>query len=265
MFCSFDPAECQQPSTVALAPKAGLGLLRRARQPRQRPVRDPDRGDHDLSQACAAKTSKQKQHHSTKGKLVGKLRSRCQETVESKYNRMIKTWARKLFIDPNYPEKGVWLQGRTHDSLGWSVGCVACNAAGLSGQWARMEVDSPAALQLVNALRHAGLSRHKEAIQQYLGNTTQKTIGAPSYADFKLVIDDRRNGVSLAKGNPRVGSAKKCTEMTLQLADAICDLDKEFLKTATVNHIKQDARFIRLMTTFTASNSKLQVRSGIIW
>ena len=187
------------------------------------------------------------------------------ERTYKKFKKSLKTWWPQLLLDPKQPHRGVWLDCKEDTSGVKGVGCIACNQAKLHGAWAEMRVRSPLTLQLGHARRHADTPSHKLAVLEFLGKPASAAIAAPSAEQFKLVIEDRRKGVSLQRGNPRVGQAQKCTEMTLLLADSVFDFDREFVKKSTVCHLQQDARKLRLLTFFTCADSTWDSRSGILW
>ena len=129
-----------------------------------------------------------------------------QETVQAKYHRLIHAWTPRLLLNPQNPGAGPWLQGHHDKQLRrWAVGCVACKAAGLPGAWARQDIKSVQSLQLSHMLRHAASPNHARAVQEYLGVPAEQP-GVPTAMEFRLVIEDRKTGISLNAGRPQVGS-----------------------------------------------------------
>ena len=130
------------------------------------------------------------------------------ERIYKKFKKTLKAWWLQLLLDPKQPHRGVWLDCKEDTSGVKGVGCIACNQAKLAGAWAEFRVRAPNALQLCHAKRHADQPSHKLAVLKFLGKSASAAIAAPSAEQFKLVIEDRRKGVSLHRGNPRVGQAQ---------------------------------------------------------
>ena len=122
--------------------------------------------------------------------------------------------------------------------------------------------ETPLALQLCNIRRHAATPGHIAAVAAYLGKPVVPTVNAPSLEDFKQIIADRKASKRFTLGNDAIGGEKKVERMTWCAAEAHLDMRREFIRTARVISIFQDASGHRMSVRYSASNGSLDCVKG---
>ncbi len=152
-----------------------------------------------------------------------------------------------------------WLATRTSEEGSWSVGCICCSAAGLTGQLAKFMVCSEGALQLVNLRKHHNSDSHRRAALAFTGSG-HLAVGAPSAEAFKKLWDETCTGRAPSSSIDGVGSRQKLQKMLWCLAEALRTEDRAFLAEATCIGLFRDERDARLSVRFCACNADLEVR-----
>ena len=195
------------------------------------------------------------------------------EQREASFKRRRATLEVLALYDAQRPKLGTWLLERGVGKQ-WSVGCVACAAAGDQTPWAQFKVTC---VKAHNVRRHANSVRHRRAAQTKLGLPPGSQpaannplclsfgLGAPSMEDFQKVLGERRRGESYRQGSSVAGRAK-ALRMTWCLAEALRDRDRAALRQAKVITLHQDAstKDSMLCVRFSSVATNMEVRKGIL-
>ena len=184
--------------------------------------------------------------------------------TKAKFDQLSDKWAVDLVIDRQSQKLGSWLQWQARHPIERSgAGCLICYKMLKKGTWARCRVRTTTALQVCHALRHAKSKGHIDAVNKFLCRDSGDHVAAPSQADFKAVLDDRKRSAPTSLGNDQVGRKMKIARMNWCLAEAVRDLDREAFKEATTVLLKQDERAGFALQRFTCSNERMERRCGI--
>ena len=120
-------------------------------------------------------------------------------------------------------------------------GCVACNRAGYRTAWAEFRVRRPKALQMSNIRRHSEGQDHVDALAKYLGKPSPHRVEAPTTAEFKAIIEDRKAGKRFICGNSQIGAEKKVERMAWCAHEYYLDCHRKFFMGSSTIAIFQDA------------------------
>ena len=180
-------------------------------------------------------------------------------SVANKWARLGPTWQKRYPISTERPELGSWLH---FDGNG--VGCRCCAVAGVSkrSSFAHYGVNTCAAMQECNLLKHSNNKRHQAAVQAFLSGQGHPgavvgSLTAPPKAEYDKLCD------AILKGEATCRNAKEC-KMTWTVAEAIKSEDqKHFEKTHSVALFRDESRG-RLALRFRTVSNKLEEHSGFL-
>lgn len=184
-------------------------------------------------------------------------------------------WKTRLLLDPSRPMLGSWLMGHKDPQGKFVATCVAClRAAKAKGpghvdeapRWATTK-----SMAMSTFRRHAAKHHHQHNVSIMVpdnlrnGSTTTTWASfAPSVDAFLDVALATKRGHPLHLGLPRVGSKSKLRRMQYCIAEALRELDRQHLRTATCITVHADARGARYGMQYTACLQDLQHRRGFL-
>ena len=187
-------------------------------------------------------------------------------TLQRLANRWLASpWA---LLDQARPEAGPWLVVAPAGGK-WTLTCKACEALASKGMPANLAFGfgSLAGPRIRVSLlqRHAKTNFHKLCVARLLEGETDLTPMAPSLAAFKKVIGHVVDHSSAAhRGIDEIGAGKKVLKMIRCCAEACQIMDMRFFKNLQSVALMRDARQGRLHIRFTAVDSELRVRRGML-
>eukprot|EP00959_Pyramimonas_sp_CCMP1952_P445936 9336363-Pyramimonas_sp.AAC.1 len=156
-----------------------------------------------------------------------------------------------------------WLEWRNEGVI-----CVACAATGMAGTMAKDGAQS--SLKLCNFAKHSELTSHRSAIQMLLGNNQkahdlEMSKAAPSTEEFRVCWAAVKRGSCHDVDDDTPGNHRdRYRKKVFCLAEAVRTLNRDFLQDCQCISLSQDGTQGRLLTRFLATNSKLDIRRGIM-
>ena len=162
-------------------------------------------------------------------------------------------------IDPANPKLGTWLDSKW--ATGGGVGCKVCCAAGFKQSgFGAYQICSSAALQICNLHAHAQSAMHKAAVEAYLHGHQDAALSVmcPGWDTFKHVANEIVAGGTLRNEHTAHRKIMWC------LKEALCNEDREVLKSAVAIALFRDERKGRLAVRYRAVNQNLDEFSGTL-
>ena len=177
-----------------------------------------------------------------------------------KWERNYPKWANLFPITPANPELGTWLDSKL--GKGGGVGCKICCAAGLTDTpFGAYQLFSDSVIQVCNFHRHAQSVCHKAAVEEYLHGDkdgAKFSVMCPKWETFKDVANEIVAGGTLEQEHSAHRKIMWC------LKEALCNEDREVLKSAVAITLFRDERKGRLAVRYRAVNQKLDEFSGTL-
>ena len=190
--------------------------------------------------------------------MVAKLEAACDG--RAKWARNYQIWANRFPIDPSQPKLGTWLDSNWAKGLG--VGCKVCRAAGFTtNPFGAYEVRSKVCMQVCVFQKHAQCAAHTAAVTAFLAGTldgARLSVMSPTWDVFKQVADAIVAGGNLESAHSTHRRIMWC------LKEALCDDDREALKSARAISLFRDERKGRLAVRYRAVNQNLDEFSGTL-
>jgi hypothetical protein len=146
----------------------------------------------------------------------------------------------------------------------WGVGCTARAIAKLPGTYAGFNIRTVGTLKNCNLKKHEVSTFHIKAAKHMADAARPKVCLAPDVAKFhavwKTVRGTNRADLADCKGLFR----NKVRRIVYCLSEACRDINREFFRTACCVTLSQDGSASRQLARFTAANTSLCTRSGVL-
>lgn len=172
-------------------------------------------------------------------------------SVSSKFYNNVTAWTAALPLAPCSSKSWMTLESD-------AVRCLACPGFVLR---------SPVTLQLCNLRRHHDSTSHRQSVARFLVTSTDADVlAAPEKEEFESVLRHSLDmgTVRAVKTESTVGTWHKRRRMEWCMAEGKRSLDREFMRTATVASLLQDARQGTLLLRLVAADARLNTRSVIL-